>query len=92
MAGIEITIEKDVENALLERREVKFTATSAGATPKEADVKAALAAKLNVPAENILIEHVYQEMGSHQSKCIAKAYKKPVVKKEKKKADAEKKE
>ncbi len=92
MAGIEITIEKDVENALLERNEVKFTVTSAGATPKEADVKTAFAAKLGVPAENILIEHVYQVMGSHQSKCIAKVYKKSVVKKEKKKKEEEKKE
>lgn len=90
--AVDITIENDKENPLLERREVKFTATTAGATPKADDVKASLAAKLGVPAENILLEHVYQVMGSHQSKCVAKVYNKAVVIKEKKKKDAEKKE
>lgn len=89
MTGIEISVEKDTENALLERRDVLFSVTAAGATPKAEDVKAGLAKKLGVPAEHILLDHVYQERGSHVSKCIAKVYNKPVAIKAKEKKDEE---
>ncbi len=77
--AMEITVQNDAENPFLERRDVKFTVTSDGATPKANDLRAALATKLNVPDKNILIEHIYQKMGLHESDCIAKVYKKPVV-------------
>ena len=77
--AIEITIKNDTENPFLERRDVKFTVTSDGATPKANDVRTALAAKLKVPDKNILIEHIYQKMGLSESDCIAKVYKKSLV-------------
>ncbi len=77
--AMEITVQNDTENPFLERRDIKFTVTSDGATPKANDVRAALAAKLKVSDKNILVEHIYQKMGLHESDCIAKVYKKPVV-------------
>ncbi len=76
---IEITIQKDTENPFLERRDLEFTVTSDGATPKANDVRTALATKLKVPDKNILIEHIYQKMGLSESDCIAKVYKKSLV-------------
>lgn len=81
--AIEITIQKDDENPFLERREVKFIAVSDGATPTCNEVRAALASKLKVPDKNIMVEHVYQKMGLHESECIANIYKKAVLGEEK---------
>ena len=64
---------------LIKRRDLEFTVTSDGATPKANDVRSALATKLKVPDKNILIEHIYQKMGLGESNCIAKVYKKSLV-------------
>ena len=81
---IELSIVSDMENKLLDRRGIEFTVTSDGATPKNAEVRAALAAKLGVPESHVLVEHVYQRMGAHTSKGAAKVYKAPIVEKKKK--------
>lgn len=60
---MEISITSDVENALLNRRELTFTIAFNGATPSRKMVHAKLAAMINAPKNQLVIGSLYNKFG-----------------------------
>ena len=71
---MDINITEDKNNALLNRREVKFDATFEGATPSRLDVKNRLAAMLNVPLELVILQKFDNSYGVSAAEGYAKIY------------------
>lgn len=71
---MDINITEDKNNALLNRREVKFDANYDGATPSRLDVKNKLAAMLNVPLELVILQKFDNSYGVSSAAGYAKIY------------------
>ncbi|NYT19484.1 MAG: 30S ribosomal protein S24e [Methanosarcinales archaeon] len=71
---MDINITEDKNNALLNRREVRFDATFDGATPSRLDVKNRLAAMLNVPLELVILQKFDNSYGVSAAEGYAKIY------------------
>ena len=71
---MDISIIEDKSNALLNRRELNFTATFEGSTPSRIDIKNKLAAMLNVPRELVIIQNIDNKFGKQEAEGYAKIY------------------
>ncbi len=71
---MDINITEDKNNALLNRRELKFDATFEGSTPSRIDVKGKLAAMLNVPLELVILQKFENSDGMSAANGYAKIY------------------
>ena len=60
---MEIAITSEVDNKLLNRREIEFEILGTGATPSRREVKKALCAKLGADEELIVIDYIKQWFG-----------------------------
>ncbi|WP_406661029.1 30S ribosomal protein S24e [Methanolobus sp. ZRKC3] len=71
---MDINIIKDNNNALINRRELNITVAFDGATPSRNDVKAKVAAMLNVPLELVIIQKMENEFGKQELEGYLKIY------------------
>lgn len=71
---MEIKIVKDLDNKLLNRRELDFTVEYEGPTPSRADVRKKLAALLNTDVNLLLVQKMESEYGHQLAKGYAKLY------------------
>ncbi|ETA69009.1 30S ribosomal protein S24e [Methanolobus sp. WCC1] len=71
---MDIKIIKEKNNALLNRRELNLAVTFDGATPSRNDVKAKLAAMLNVPLELVIVQKMNNEFGKQEMNVYVKIY------------------
>lgn len=74
MADIEINITKDIENKLLERREIVFTASYVGKTPSKEELKESVCKKLNLNPDTTSIVKIEQRYGSMRSEVMVHSY------------------
>lgn len=70
---MELVIEKKEAKPLLEREEIKAIVKSA-ITPSNAQVKEAIASKLNKPTELVVIKSIYPQFGKQESTISAFVY------------------
>jgi small subunit ribosomal protein S24e len=71
---MEITITKDIQNDLLSRKEVEFTTVYTGATPSRKMIHAKLAAILNVPKDQMVLDSLKTRFGLMQLSGSARIY------------------
>lgn len=71
---MEIKIVQDLDNKLLNRKELDFTVEYEGPTPSRADVKKKLAALLNTDIDLIIVQKIESEYGHQLVKGYAKIY------------------
>lgn len=71
---MDIKITEDKNNALLNRREIKFTVKFEGPTPSRNDVKGKLVAMLNTPIDLTIIQKMDSEYGMQELSGYAKIY------------------
>jgi len=71
---MEITITSDIENVLLNRRELVFGIVFNGATPSRKMVHAKLAAMLNAPKDHLVIGSFHNRFGITQITGDARVY------------------
>lgn len=71
---MDISITNDKNNALLNRRELNITVAFDGATPSRDDVKAKIAAMLNVPLELVIVQKMENEFGKQELVGYVKIY------------------
>ena len=71
---MEITITKDIQNELLSRKEVEFTIVYSGATPSRKMIHAKLAAILNAPKEQVVLDSLKTRFGMMQLSGSARFY------------------
>lgn len=71
---MELTITGNKENALLQRKDVTATLTFDKATPSNAEVSKALAAKLSAPEDAIVIKKIEGGFGTTSAKVRAVVY------------------
>ena len=71
---MDIKITKDNNNALLNRRELGISVAFEGATPSRNDVKAKVAAILNVPLELVVVQRMENDFGKQELSVYAKVY------------------
>jgi len=69
-----IDINADVENKLLKRRQVTFTAGFKGSTPSRKQVKEALCSKLGAHPDAVAIEKIGQPFGVQSLEGLAHVY------------------
>ncbi len=86
---MEITIVKDVQNPLLERREIEAIVSFQGATPSRKEILAELSKKLKVDDTHIEVDKIYQRFGKQEAKVIAFVFPKPIREKEETKQEQE---
>jgi len=79
---MEMKILEEVENKLLDRKEIKFSVKhDKAATPKKQDLIKEIATKYSAPEENVVIDYIFTKKGMSESDVKAKVYKeKPKVK------------
>lgn len=79
---MELNIIKEKEVPLLDRKRVTVTITQTeGKTPSRLAVKKAVAKKLKVKEETVVVRHIYSKFGSPISKAITHIYKNEDAKK-----------
>ncbi|MDR0767698.1 MAG: 30S ribosomal protein S24e [Methanosarcinales archaeon] len=71
---MEIKIVKDLDNKLLNRKELDFTVEYEGPTPSRANVRKKLAALLNKDVNLVLVQSMESEYGHQLAKGYAKVY------------------
>lgn len=71
---MEIKIVNDLDNKLLNRKELDFTVEYEGPTPSRADVRKKLAALLNKDVNLVLVHKMESEYGHQLAKGYAKIY------------------
>ncbi|WNY28141.1 hypothetical protein MmiEs2_03230 [Methanimicrococcus stummii] len=71
---MEIKIVNDLDNKLLNRKELDFTVEYEGPTPSRADVRKKLAALLNKDVDLVLVQRMESEYGHQFAKGYAKVY------------------
>ncbi|MDR2944599.1 MAG: 30S ribosomal protein S24e [Methanosarcinales archaeon] len=71
---MEIKIVTDLDNKLLNRKELDFTVEYEGPTPSRADVRKKLAALLNKDVNLVLVHNMESEYGHQLVKGYAKVY------------------
>jgi len=72
---MEIEIVSDIQNALLQRREVKFSVSYDSSTVSKAELKTELCKKLSANPESSIIEKVAQRFGERKSDGVFYVYK-----------------
>ena len=72
---MELTIDREFENPLLDRKEVWFTITYDGGTPKRQEVREKIAAVLAINEKLLIIDHIKQKYGKEEATGFAKIYK-----------------
>ena len=72
---MDINVLEDKENALLERREVRFEVRFSGPTPGRKEVKEALRSKLGVDSDLVVIHKLTQPFGITRVEGDAAVYK-----------------
>lgn len=72
---MELTILKEKEMPLLERKRVTLTLATDGKTPSRVEVIKAATKKLNTKETNIVVRHVYSQFGTSIAKAILHVYK-----------------
>jgi len=77
---MKVTIEKEVENALLERKEITATITEITQTPSREGVLKQIAAITGATVERVSIEKIHQEFGKKYVTVYAKIYKTKEIK------------
>jgi Ribosomal protein S24E len=71
---MDIKIVKDLDNKLLNRKELDFTVEYEGPTPSRADVRKKLAALLNKDVNLVMVQKMESEYGHQLAKGYAKVY------------------
>ncbi|MBZ3935130.1 SSU ribosomal protein S24E [Methanimicrococcus blatticola] len=71
---MDIKIVKDLDNKLLNRKELDFTVEYEGPTPSRADVRKKLAALLNTNVDLLIVQKMESEYGHQLVKGYAKLY------------------
>ncbi|MDO9516703.1 MAG: 30S ribosomal protein S24e [Methanosarcinaceae archaeon] len=71
---MDINITEDKNNALLNRREIKFTVKFEGPTPSRNDVKGKLVAMLNASLDLTIIQKMDSEYGMQELSGYVKIY------------------
>lgn len=71
---MEIMITSDKQNALLNRRELEFTLNYSGPTPPRKKIHAKLAAIINTPKEQLVLDSLKNRFGMMQLIGGARAY------------------
>ncbi|MDV0446219.1 hypothetical protein MsAg5_00470 [Methanosarcinaceae archaeon Ag5] len=71
---MEITIVKDYQNKLLNRRELDFTIKYEGPTPSRIDVRQKLAALLNTDLDLTMVQKMESVYGLQEVRGYAKVY------------------
>jgi ribosomal protein S24E len=74
MIRMDIQITKDEHKPLLGRREILGKISYEAATPKRADIRKAVADKLKVKEELVLVNRIHTEYGSQSAKIIVHVY------------------
>lgn len=69
-----VRIDNDVDNRLLNRREVKVTLDVEGAVPSRKEVKEKLSKELDVDENLLIVEKIESIFGSRQVEVIAYVY------------------
>ena len=71
---MDIKIVKDLDNKLLNRKELDFTVEYEGPTPSRADVRKKLAALMNKDVNLVMVQRMESEYGHQLAKGYAKVY------------------
>ena len=71
---MEISIEKDVKNELLHRREIGATVNFGATTPKRGEMRQKICEKLGMNPEHVVISEVKPEYGVRKVSVTAHAY------------------
>lgn len=71
---MEVKLIDDRNNALLKRREVKFSATYVGSTPSRQEVRSKLAAVLNSDKNLTVLDYLRSDYGKHVAQGYVKVY------------------
>lgn len=71
---VDLKIVDQKENKLLHRKELRVAVTSPAGTAKREEVAGKLAAMLNVDKNQIAVDYIYQEFGSHKANSYVKVY------------------
>ncbi|SRR6056297_1362963 len=71
---MDINITNDKNNALFNRRELNLTVAFDGATPSRNDIKAKVAALLNVPLELVIVQKMENDFGQQEAAGYVKVY------------------
>ena len=71
---MDVEVKKQIKLPLLSRERVTGTVHFEGVTPSRMDIKKALAKKINVKEEGVVIRHVYSKYGKQEAKVIAHVY------------------
>ena len=71
---MELEIQKKQETPLLSRMRVTALLQYEGATPSRMDLRKALADKLKVDKELVVIKHIFTKFGHSKAKIIAHVY------------------
>ena len=69
-----ITINTKNENPLLQRVEITGVVVFEGATPSNAQVVEALAAKVKADVSQVVLRHIYNTFSKHEARFEAVAY------------------
>lgn len=72
---MELTIDREFENPLLDRKEIWFTVTYNGGTPKRQEIREKLAAMLAVNDKLLIVDYIKQRYGKEEATGFAKIYK-----------------
>ena len=72
---MEIKVTSDSENALLNRREIKFYVISENATPSRESARTELCKKLGLDPAATIVVNMSQGFGVKRCECTAHAYK-----------------
>ncbi len=71
---MDFEIQSDVRNELLNRREIEYVLTYAGATPSRAQVRGKLAATLNLNENLVVIDSLKTRFGAMELEGTARIY------------------
>ncbi|HID43149.1 MAG TPA: 30S ribosomal protein S24e [Archaeoglobaceae archaeon] len=74
---MEIIVEKEHQNPLLRRKEIRFRLEYDAQTPSRSDVRKKLAGLFSANVDNVIIEYIRPEFGKPEAKCYAKIYDSP---------------
>jgi small subunit ribosomal protein S24e len=71
---MELKLLSQIENPLLQRKEVKVVAIFEASTPSREQIKAEVCKKFNFPEETTVIKKIFQEKGIKRAICFLNVY------------------
>ncbi len=71
---MDLKIDKQIENKLLNRKELRVLVDNTGATPKSEEIQGKVAALLNVDKNLVVVETVHQYFGVKKAEAQIKVY------------------